>query len=460
MKIKILVFFLLFYNSIFSQFTSEKIISNEADGAASIYTADLDGDGDVDVISASQNDNKIAWYKNDGTGKFSDQIIISEQALFAQNLYASDLDNDGDIDIISTSFSDMKIAWYENNGAGEFSTENILSTEADRPSSVFAADLDGDGDNDIVSTAEFDPEIVWYKNEGDGVFSSPIAISIRGSQNYATKDIYISDIDSDGDMDLLAASTLQNKVAWYANDGLGNFTERTVSEETQRPITVHAVDLDGDDDIDVLSGSSSAFDKLISWYENQGDGTFSSPKIITDKAFIPNTVFAADLDRDGDVDVLSSSALDNKIAWYRNEGDGIFSDQQIISSQADGATSVHAADLDGDGDVDVLSSSLDDKIAWYENTIQISTSTRDLVNEIHIFPNPFNEFITLRVMPKGDDILLLNLLDASGKKIQSFRSKNDNVFQLLTNHLPSGLYFYQVINRTGYPVSTGKLVKY
>ena len=47
-------------------FGTEQIISTSANGASSVYSTDLDGDGDMDVLSASYHDNKIAWYENDG----------------------------------------------------------------------------------------------------------------------------------------------------------------------------------------------------------------------------------------------------------------------------------------------------------------------------------------------------------------------------------------------------------
>ena len=80
------------------------------------------------------------------------------------------------------------------------------------------------------------------------------------------------------------------------------------------------------------------------------------------------SVYATDLDGDGDADVLCASSLDDKIAWYENTGGGSFGSQNVITTSADGASEVYAMDLDGDGDPDVLSASnSDDKIAWYEN---------------------------------------------------------------------------------------------
>ena len=78
-----------------------------------MYAVDLDGDGDIDVLSASWNDDKIAWYENDGSQSFTARIITSS-ADGASSVYAVDLDGDGDMDVLSASFRDDKIAWYEN----------------------------------------------------------------------------------------------------------------------------------------------------------------------------------------------------------------------------------------------------------------------------------------------------------------------------------------------------------
>ena len=61
----------------------------------------MDGDGDNDVLSASSSDDKIAWYENDGMGNFGAQQIITTAVIYATSVYASDLDGDGDIDVLS-----------------------------------------------------------------------------------------------------------------------------------------------------------------------------------------------------------------------------------------------------------------------------------------------------------------------------------------------------------------------
>ncbi|MEC8252998.1 MAG: FG-GAP-like repeat-containing protein [Planctomycetota bacterium] len=303
---------------------------------------------------------------------FPTQPVISYYAVGASSVCAADVDGDADIDVISASASDDTIAWYENtDGLGAFSSAHpthVISTSADDVYSIHVADVDGDGDFDVLSASRFDDKIAWYENtDGFGTFGPQLIISTSADGAHS---VYAADIDGDGDIDVLSASVVDDKIAWYENtDGLGTFgAEQVISTSAIGAISVYAADVDGDGDIDVLSASYT--DDKIAWYENtDGLGSFGPQLIISTNANGAWNVYAADVDGDGDVDVLSASALDDKIAWYENtDGLGFFGAQQVISTNADSARSVYAADVDGDGDLDVLSASRnDDKIAWYEN---------------------------------------------------------------------------------------------
>ena len=119
--------------------------------------------------------------------------------------------------------------------------------------------------------------------------------------------------------------------------------QQVISSQASGAWSVYATDLDGDGDADVLSASS--YDDKIAWYENLGGGVFGSQQVISTQANSPWSVYATDLDGDGDADVLSASGHPSpfiqdvdKIAWYENltgpydcNGNGILDDVEIAA---------------------------------------------------------------------------------------------------------------------------------
>ncbi len=143
----------------------DHIIATTTDGAISAHAADLDGDGDIDVVSASYRDDTIAWYENtDGLGNFGPQQIISSNVDGARSIITADIDGDGDMDVLSASSFDNKIVWFENDGSGSFSAAQIITQNAINAKSVFYGDIDGDGDMDVISTSWIDNKVVWHEN--------------------------------------------------------------------------------------------------------------------------------------------------------------------------------------------------------------------------------------------------------------------------------------------------------
>ena len=440
-------------------FAAERTISTDTNFPASLYAADLDGDGDPDLLSASVDDDKVAWYENLGGGSISAQRVIATDADGAVSVHAADLDGDGDLDVLSASRDDGRVAWYENQGGGSFSAQHVITTEADGAASVHAADLDGDGDADVLSASRADDKIAWYENQGGGSFSAQRVIATDAVGAIA---VHAADLDGDGDADVLAGSVDDDRVAWHENLGTGKFLPRSViSTDALAPSAVYAADLDGDGDADVLS--ASADDDKIAWHENQGGGSFSAQRVITTDAGGAGSVHAADLDGDGDLDVLSTSEDDDKIAWYENIGGGAFSSQRVIGEVH--AWSVFAVDLDGDGDLDVaasLSGSEGDKVSWYENLADHGDdyrNTRESATLATVLPAFLHGTMesagdrdvfrvatgtgTLRVRSNGPTDMSGTLSDAEGNRLAS----NDDALGVnfaMDAVVAAGVYYVEV----------------
>ncbi|GAB5521923.1 MAG: hypothetical protein RhofKO_41740 [Rhodothermales bacterium] len=346
-------------------------ITTTADAARAVHAADMDGDGDVDVLSASSSDNRIVWYVNDGGGSFGTEHVISSTATNTRFVYADDINGDGTMDLLAAY--DNTVAWYTNNGGGSF-TEQVLSTSPSEAKSMHAADVDSDGDLDVV-VADRSSGLRWYAN-GDGA-SPTFTEHIIPETAVFPVSAHAADVDGDGDVDVVLASDFspagQAGVSWYENDGEEMFTEHIIAR-TNGADDVYTADVDGDGDLDILV--ASRFNAEVAWYANNGTGTFVAAQVIASSALSTDIVLhAADVDGDGDLDMLSASTSDDTIAWYENNGSQVFT-KRVVTTGADGATSVYTADVDGDGDLDILSASgADDTIAWYEQTAPAFTIT-------------------------------------------------------------------------------------
>ena len=349
------------------------LVTTAVNSPRSVAAADLDGDGDTDLLSASAFDAKIAWYESDGgTTPAYTARSISTSAAGAQSVHAADIDGDGDIDVLGAALGGDRISWYENDGEvpPSFATHSISSSAAGAVS-IFASDVDGDGDIDVLAALQGEDEIVWYESDG----ASPPAFVERIVSNSAagTQTVFATDVDRDGDVDLLAASQDDDTIAWFENDGAVDpaFTERLISESADQARSVSAADLDGDGDVDLLSASQG--DDTIAWHENDSihrDAVFpEATPLATSGA--DWAMPSADVDGDGDVDLFTVSRNAPGVAWHENDGGSppAFS-MHVIATDPIGGATARAADLDGDGDPDLVSTSPEEGlVVWYENDV-------------------------------------------------------------------------------------------
>src|SRR5690606_33470946 len=250
-------------------FSTQKVISNTADGAYRVIAADLDGDSDMDVISGSDNTG-IAWYENiDGNGNFGPTRVINASAPNARSIAAADIDGDGDMDIVGSTSGSVTVAWYENlDGLGSFGPQQTITTNGLSVEPIFTIDIDGDGDIDVIAATGGADKVAWYENlDGLGNFGSENIIidNLLGAHS-----IYSTDLDNDGDNDILATGggAFDGEVVWFENiDGMGSYgSKNVIGTEHQFPRSVIAADIDNDGDMDVIASSQN--DDKIAWYEN------------------------------------------------------------------------------------------------------------------------------------------------------------------------------------------------
>lgn len=294
-----------------------------------VAVGDLDRDGDVDLVVVSEDDapglgaRKHELLLNDGTGHFT-EAAGRLPATVANAVTAGDVDGDGDLDLVLGNAGPELLLL--NDGTAHFTVAGPerLPPLANVTQDVMLADVDRDGDLDLVVANDDGTGSLLYRNDGQGTFmTDPSAIPGRATTE-VTRNVDLADVDDDGDLDLMLANINAGAEPDPANrlllnDGTGRFTPAAAGalpSLAQSTFDADFSDIDGDGDPDlVLALFGSTGGGLRVWL-NDGAGRFSS----TASAWVaPSTwgpgveVEVADLSGDGRPDVY--------YATYEGAGD-------------------------------------------------------------------------------------------------------------------------------------------
>ncbi|MDP8208719.1 MAG: T9SS type A sorting domain-containing protein [Candidatus Electryonea clarkiae] len=339
------------------EFTTH-VISDEYDAPFMIITADINSDGDIDLLSSSYEGDEVTWWENDGDRNFT-QHTIDNNFDGPTGVFASDIDGDGDVDILATASIGDDVTWWENDGNEDF-TEHRIIDDYDGAYSIFAIDLDNDEDVDILASSTAMDGVTWWENDGAENFTENLICDSEG----VVLSLFAVDMDGDDDVDIIGPSSAG--LNWWENDGDQGFTNNTVERIYQGVYSVYATDVNGDGNMDILSVAAN--EDSITWWENDGNEDFTEHNIASDYDN-PLGIYAADIRGNGEVDVMSVALNDNEITWWENDGDEDFN-EHTLDNNFRGAGSIHAADFDNDEDIDIVGVAFwEDEVTWYENDL-------------------------------------------------------------------------------------------
>jgi FG-GAP-like repeat len=293
---------------------------------------DVDGDGDLDAIVANLGPEQLLI--NVGSGRFTDGSgQLPDPPTFFQDITAdarlADLDGDGDLDILLANenpFNPSPTGGGQNralinNGAGLFSDETAarLPVANDQTGAMLPGDIDDDGDLDVIVLNRGQDFVLI--NDGTGVFTNETPTRFTATSD-TSRGGGLSDLDDDGDLDLVVANSRNEPVALYLNRS-GVFTAHDfgalpLANETNTSLEL--VDLDQDGDLDVYVPNAGAFTVGHGfgggpdhYYRNNGRAKFKDrtrahfPDVLdptTDAAF-------GDIDGDGDLDLIVGNSGEN-----------------------------------------------------------------------------------------------------------------------------------------------------
>lgn len=324
---------------------------------------DFDGDGMSDCFEVASSFDPTNPDEN------GNSILDGDEDPDVDGLTNADEELYGTLFFESDSDNDGVSDFDEVNNSLGFSERAIISTSTDGAADVVATDIDTDGDSDLVITSTSGSRVAWYENT-DGSFSAEQTISTAVT---FPRSVSASDIDNDGDPDVVSVSSGDEKVAWYQNsNGDGSFNSQQLIDTRvagTAPFAVAAADANGDGNNDIFVANFTA-DSVV-WYENtDGLGNFAALQTITTTPNSPVAIAVGDIDGDNDVDVVSVSQSDDLVAWYENtDGLGTYGALETISNASTAARDVELADINGDGLLDVIVVAFNsDEVIWFENT--------------------------------------------------------------------------------------------
>lgn len=273
---------------------------------------DLDDDGDIDIVVAAWSGNSVTWHENDGNENWT-RHYVDTNFIGAHTIDIKDVNDDGSLDVLCSSF-DMstaysEIAWWENDGNQNW-TKHVISTRFKQSPFIFGEDIDSDGDMDILACGELLGEVYWWENDGNQVWTEHEI----DSQFPKAHTVFARDIDQDGDMDIIGAACMSSSIAWWENDGNQDWTKHPMGT-LAGALWFDCADLDNDGDNDLYGGGQGA-SRLV-WWENDGSSNFT--RYDFDDPFSQTfAVVHADFDNDTDNDLVAIGYMNNQISWFSN----------------------------------------------------------------------------------------------------------------------------------------------
>ncbi len=238
-----------------------------------LLAADVDGDDDLDIVAGLAYNDEIAWWEN-LVGNASSWVRhdVARGPNFPNALAAADIDDDGDLDLLSGTYNDGEIAWWENLvGNGRSWLMHLVASGYSQPYAVGAADMDNDGALDIYSAVFDGDKIVWWRNvDGKGlVWQAHVVVEGYGRP----RDVLAVDIDADHDMDLVNVSLDSTQVTLWENvNGTGvTWYAAVLDNNFPGGTAITAGDIDGDKDMDVVAASynDTGLGDNIAWWEQE-----------------------------------------------------------------------------------------------------------------------------------------------------------------------------------------------
>jgi len=276
----------------------------------------IDADNNPDIVASSWQLNQVAWWKNSGNPELGwTKNIVKSGYGNAHDAQCADIDQDGDTDIITAASSpgSIDICYNDNNINPSWSYVQV-DAGFSGAKSVLIIDFDLDTDFDIVGTADGVNDIAWWENTGinSQVWSKTIIDDNFAGSCFAD----VIDMNEDLKLDIIATAWSSNQTAyWICNDlSTNSWTKHILSSSLEIPVRAFGCDFDLDYDVDIVAvgkvpGKLSVFmNNNFNWTE----------EVLTSDFWGGAALAVKDLDQDGDNDIIAGAGVTGELYWWEN----------------------------------------------------------------------------------------------------------------------------------------------
>lgn len=327
----------------------------------SVETADLNGDGILDVVSANTISDDISVLLGRGGGRFAAARTVA-QVDSPRTAVTADFDEDGRVDVAVSDVRTRGVSVLRGDGRGGLGSP-VRYAVGEQPRTVVTSDFDRDRHADLAVVNRIDDTISVLLGHGDGTFAAartyPAGDRLAAGGDGDAYDVEVVDVNRDGAPDLAVANRASNNVSLLLGDGDGGFRPGAIYPVGRTPYDVEASDLDGDGEPDLAVGNGDSRD--ISILLGRGDGTFT-PRPPQGEGLWAFALSVADVDGDGHEDLAVASNPNTKYVEGREyagsatvllgRGDGTFGARRDYGV-GPRPVAITAEDLDGDGRADL-----------------------------------------------------------------------------------------------------------